>query len=433
MNEMLIIILLCVSCALSAAALIAAVAAARKKNAKTDEATLKKLDELKAGLDGRLSAVQTSVSEAIRTLSSQQADTAMKDAQTIKNSLDAFAKQVETMSAGMDKRMAEIRATMETRLGAMQEDNNKRLSQIEVTVNEKLQKTLDERVANSFKTVSEQLEQVYKGLGEMHALATGVGDLKKVLSNVKSRGILGEMQLDRILEDILTPAQYDKNVITKKGSKDPVEFAVKLPSKDDDAAYIYMPIDSKFPLERYAALQDAYEQGDATAINAASAQLEAFIKENAKKIREKYIDPPHTTEFGIMFLPTEGLYAEVVRRTELVSFISSKYHINVAGPSTVSALLNSLQMGFKTLAIEKRSHEVWKILAAVKTEFVKFEKELSSLQKNLEKASDSIETLVMTRTRLMMSKLKKVEELPEEESRKILDGPDGAETETDDE
>lgn len=433
MNEMLTIILLCVSCALSAAALIAAVAAARKKNAKTDEATLKKLDELKAGLDGRLSAVQTSVSEAIRTLSSQQADTAMKDAQTIKNSLDAFAKQVETMSAGMDKRMAEIRATMETRLGAMQEDNNKRLSQIEVTVNEKLQKTLDERVANSFKTVSEQLEQVYKGLGEMHALATGVGDLKKVLSNVKSRGILGEMQLDRILEDILTPAQYDKNVITKKGSKDPVEFAVKLPSKDDDAAYIYMPIDSKFPLERYAALQDAYEQGDAAAINAASAQLEAFIKENAKKIREKYIDPPHTTEFGIMFLPTEGLYAEVVRRTELVSFISSKYHINVAGPSTVSALLNSLQMGFKTLAIEKRSHEVWKILAAVKTEFVKFEKELSSLQKNLEKASDSIETLVMTRTRLMMSKLKKVEELPEEESRKILDGPDGAETETDDE
>lgn len=433
MNEMLTIILLCVSCVLSAAALIAAVAAARKKDAKTDEATLKKLDELKAGLDGRLSAVQTSVSESIRTLSSQQADTAMKDAQTIKNSLDAFAKQVETMSAGMDKRMAEIRATMETRLGAMQEDNNKRLSQIEVTVNEKLQKTLDERVANSFKTVSEQLEQVYKGLGEMHALATGVGDLKKVLSNVKSRGILGEMQLDRILEDILTPAQYDKNVITKKGSKDPVEFAVKLPSKDDDAAYIYMPIDSKFPLERYAALQDAYEQGDATAINAASAQLEAFIKENAKKIREKYIDPPHTTEFGIMFLPTEGLYAEVVRRTELVSFISSKYHINVAGPSTVSALLNSLQMGFKTLAIEKRSHEVWKILAAVKTEFVKFEKELSSLQKNLEKASDSIETLVMTRTRLMMSKLKKVEELPEEESRKILDGPDGAETETDDE
>lgn len=433
MNEMLIIILLCVSCALSAAALIAAVAAAKKKNAKADEATLKKLDELKAGLDGRLSAVQTSVSEAIRTLSSQQADTAMKDAQTIKNSLDAFAKQVETMSSGMDKRMAEIRATMETRLGAMQEDNNKRLSQIEVTVNEKLQKTLDERVANSFKTVSEQLEQVYKGLGEMHALATGVGDLKKVLSNVKSRGILGEMQLDRILEDILTPAQYDKNVITKKGSKDPVEFAVKLPSKDDDAAYIYMPIDSKFPLERYTALQDAYEQGDAAAINAASAQLEAFIKENAKKIREKYIDPPHTTEFGIMFLPTEGLYAEVVRRTELVSFISSKYHINVAGPSTVSALLNSLQMGFKTLAIEKRSHEVWKILAAVKTEFVKFEKELSSLQKNLEKASDSIETLVMTRTRLMMSKLKKVEELPEEESRKILDGPDGAETETDDE
>ena len=431
MNETLITILLCVSCVLSAAALVAAIAAARKKPENSEKETLKKLDEAKAGLDGRISAVQTSVSEAIRTLSSQQTETAMKDAQTMKNSLDAFAKQVETMSAGMDKRMAEIRVTMETRLGAMQEDNNKRLSQIETTVNEKLQKTLDERVTNSFKTVNEQLEKVYKGLGEMQTLATGVGDLKKVLSNVKTRGILGEMQLDRILEDILTPAQYDTNVITKKGSKDPVEFAVKIPSKDSDTEYVYMPIDSKFPLERYAALQDAYEQGDAAAISAASAQLEAFIKENAKSIREKYIDPPHTTEFGVMFLPTEGLYAEVVRRTELVSYISSKYHINVAGPSTVSALLNSLQMGFKTLAIEKRSHEVWKILGAVKTEFGKFEKELSTLQKSLEKASASVDALVTTRTRLMMSKLKKVEELPEEESKKILDDADA--TETDDE
>ena len=287
MNETLITILLCVSCVLSAAALVAAIAAAKKKPENSEKETLKKLDEAKAGLDGRISAVQTSVSEAIRTLSSQQTETAMKDAQTMKNSLDAFAKQVETMSAGMDKRMAEIRVTMETRLGAMQEDNNKRLSQIETTVNEKLQKTLDERVANSFKTVNEQLEKVYKGLGEMQTLATGVGDLKKVLSNVKTRGILGEMQLDRILEDILTPAQYDTNVITKKGSKDPVEFAVKIPSKDSDTEYVYMPIDSKFPLERYAALQDAYEQGDAAAISAASAQLEAFIKENAKSIREK--------------------------------------------------------------------------------------------------------------------------------------------------
>ncbi len=429
MNDTLIIILLGISCALSAAALIAAVVAASGRKKDDGDKTLKKLDEMKAGLDGRLSAVQTSVSEAIRNLSSQQTETAMKDAQTLKNSLEAFAKQVEATSSGMDKRMAEIRATMETRLGAMQEDNGKRLTQIEATVNEKLQKTLDERVANSFKTVSEQLEQVYKSLGEMHTLATGVGDLKKVLSNVKTRGILGEMQLDRILEDILTPAQYDTNVVTKKGSKDPVEFAIKLPSKDSDTEYIYMPIDSKFPLERYTALQDAYELGDAAAINAASAQFEAFIKENAKAIREKYIDPPHTTEFGIMFLPTEGLYAEVVKRTDLVSFISTKYHINVAGPSTVSALLNSLQMGFKTLAIEKRSHEVWKLLAAVKTEFTKFEGELSALQKNLEKASTSVDKLLTTRTRLMMSKLKKVEELPEEESRQILADAEEAETE----
>ncbi len=431
MNETLITVLLCVSCVLSAAALIAAVAAARKKTEKNENETLKKLDEAKAGLEGRISAVQTSVAEAIRTLSSQQTATAMKDAQTLKNSLDAFAKQVEATSAGMDKRMAEIRATMETRLGSMQEDNNKRLSQIETTVNEKLQKTLDERVANSFKTVNEQLEKVYKGLGEMQTLATGVGDLKKALSNVKTRGILGEMQLDRILEDILTPAQYDINVITKKGSNDPVEFALKIPSRDGDDSYIYMPIDSKFPLERYSALQDAYEQGDSAAISAATSQLESFIKENAKKIREKYIDPPHTTEFGIMFLPTEGLYAEVVRRSELVSYISEQYHINIAGPSTISALLNSLQMGFKTLAIEKRSHEVWKVLGAVKTEFGAFQKELLRLQKNLENASTSVDTLFKTRTRLMLSKLKKVEELPEEESAKMFDDVDV--TETDDE
>ena len=246
MNETLITILLCVSCVLSAAALVAAIAAARKKPENSEKETLKKLDEAKAGLDGRISAVQTSVSEAIRTLSSQQTETAMKDAQTMKNSLDAFAKQVETMSAGMDKRMAEIRVTMETRLGAMQEDNNKRLSQIETTVNEKLQKTLDERVANSFKTVNEQLEKVYKGLGEMQTLATGVGDLKKVLSNVKTRGILGEMQLDRILEDILTPAQYDTNVLTKNGSKDLREFSVEIPSKDSDTEYVYMWIHTKF-------------------------------------------------------------------------------------------------------------------------------------------------------------------------------------------
>lgn len=431
MNETLITILLCVSCVLSAAAFVAAIAAARKKPENSEKETLKKLDETKAGLDGRISAVQTSVAEAIRTLSSQQTETAMKDAQTLKNSLDAFAKQVETMSSGMDKRMAEIRVTMETRLGAMQEDNNKRLSQIETTVNEKLQKTLDERVANSFKTVNEQLEKVYKGLGEMQTLATGVGDLKKVLSNVKTRGILGEMQLDRILEDILTPAQYDTNVITKKGSNDPVEFALKIPSRDGDDSYIYMPIDSKFPLERYSALQDAYEKGDSAAISAATSQLESFIKENAKKIREKYIDPPHTTEFGIMFLPTEGLYAEVVRRSELVSYISEQYHINIAGPSTISALLNSLQMGFKTLAIEKRSHEVWKVLGAVKTEFGRFEDELSTLQNSLKKASTSVDKLFKTRTKQMLSKLKKVEELPEEESAKMFDDVDV--TETDDE
>ncbi len=228
------------------------------------------------------------------------------------------------------------------------------------------------------------------------------------------------MQLDRILDDILSPAQYDKNIITKKGSKDPVEFAIKIPSKTTDGEYVYMPIDSKFPLERYTVLQEAYDSGDSASITAASSQLESFIKENAKKIHEKYIDPPHTTEFGIMFLPTEGLYAEVVRRTELVSEISSKYHINIAGPSTVSALLNSLQMGFKTLAIEKRSHEVWVTLSACKTEFQKFVKELEVLETSLKKASKSVDTLIHTRTRMMLSKLKNVEELPESESEKIF-------------
>ena len=418
MNETLITILLCVSCVLSAAALVAAIAAARKKPENSEKETLKKLDEAKAGLDGRISAVQTSVSEAIRTLSSQQTETAMKDAQTMKNSLDAFAKQVETMSAGMDKRMAEIRVTMETRLGAMQEDNNKRLSQIETTVNEKLQKTLDERVANSFKTVNEQLEKVYKGLGEMQTLATGVGDLKKVLSNVKTRGILGEIQLGAILEEILSPEQYEANVATVPGSKNVVEYAVKLPG--EEGAPVYLPIDSKFPGDSYAALQDAYESGSAEAVQAAFNVLAGRIKSFAKDIHDKYIEVPYTTEFGIMFLPFEGLYAEAVNRG-LVEVLQRDYKVNIAGPSTMAALLNSLQMGFRTVAIQKRSSEVWTILGAVKSEFDKFGDILAATQNRLNQANAELDKLVGVRTRAIRRKLRDVEKLDGDTASRLLE------------
>jgi DNA recombination protein RmuC len=290
------------------------------------------------------------------------------------------------------------------------------------TVDEKLQNTLEEKMNKSFELVNQRLEQVYKGLGEMQQLAVGVGDLKKVLTNVKTRGIVGEIHLGAILSEILPPEQYDENVATKKNSKNVVEFAVKLPADDD--SFIYLPIDSKFPGDTYAALRDAIEEGDKEKIALAAKTLATTIKNEAKDIRDKYIDPPNTTEFAIMFLPFEGLYSEVVNRG-LVEELQRRYKVNVAGPSTMAALLNSLQMGFKTLAVQKRSAEVWNILGAVKTEFDKFNDVLVATQQRINQANNELDKLVGVRTRQIRRKLSNVQKL--EDNNSVLELSDGEE------
>lgn len=322
------------------------------------------------------------------------------------------------MAMENEQKLEYIRRTMSEKIGELTEDNNRQLEQMRQTVDEKLQRTLEDRIGQSFKLVSERLEQVYRGLGEMQTLATGVGDLKKVLSNVKTRGILGEIQLGTILEQILAPEQYEENVCTKSTGAERVEFAVKLPGEDDRT--VYLPIDAKFPGDAYARLVDAYDAGDAAAIETAGKILERVIKSEAKDIREKYIEPPNTTDFGIMFLPFEGLYAEVVRRG-LVEVLQRDYKVNIAGPTTMAALLNSLQMGFKTLAIQKHSSEVWDILGAVKNEFGKFEDVLMAAQKKINQANDDLDKLVGTRSRMIRSKLRKVTTLSDEQSETLLE------------
>ena len=305
-----------------------------------------------------------------------------------------------------------------------------KLEKMRETVDEKLHKTLEERLGQSFKLVSDRLEAVQKGLGEMQSLANGVGDLKKVLSNVKTRGVLGEIQLGNILEQIMAPEQYEANVKTKVGSNDHVEFAIKLPGKDDNGKEVYLPIDAKFPQEDYVRLQTAYDTGDLVAIESSNKALVQSVKRFAKDIRDKYIDPPNTTDFGIMFLPLEGLFAEIVRQPEVVALLQREYKIIVTGPTTLAAMLNSLQMGFKTLAIQKRSSEVWQILGAVKTEFGKFGGVLEKAQKKINEANQELDALVGTRTRMMLSKLKKVEELPSSDKNPLV-GSLGEEEEED--
>jgi DNA recombination protein RmuC len=336
-----------------------------------------------------------------------------------KNLLDSFSKQLTDLTLLNEQKLERVKATVEERLTFLQEDNNRKLEQMRLTVDEKLHATLEQRLGESFKLVSERLELVHKGLGEMQTLASGVGDLKRVLTNVKTRGALGEIQLENILEQILTVEQYDKNVVTKKGSNDRVEFAVKLPSRDDRGEQIYLPIDSKFPLEDYQRLQEAEEMGNQALIGEAIKNLEARIKLEAKRIRDKYIDPPNTTDFALMFLPIEGLYAEVLKRPGLWEVLQREYRVVVTGPTTLTALLNSLQMGFRTLAIQKRTSEVWQILGAVKTEFGKFGDILEKTHKKLQEASNTIES-ASVRTRAIERKLKSVEELPPAEAARIL-------------
>lgn len=333
-------------------------------------------------------------------------------------SLAQLEERLKTFSLTNEQQLDNIRHSVENRLNYIQEDNNKKLEEMRKTVDERLQQSIEEKMNRSFSLVNERLEQVYKGLGEMQSLAVGVGDLKKVLSNVKTRGILGEIQLSAILSEILSPEQYEENVATKKGSKNVVEFAVKLPSDDDK--FIYLPIDSKFPGDTYAALRDAIDEGDKIKIDLAAKALITRIKSEAKDIHDKYIDPPYTTEFAIMFLPFEGLYSEAVNRG-LVEILQRDYKVNIAGPSTMAALLNSLQMGFKTLAVQKRSAEVWEILGAVKQEFDKFGDVLEATQQRLDQANKELDKLVGVRTRQIQRKLKDVQTPAKELSGKIFD------------
>ncbi len=328
-----------------------------------------------------------------------------------KDQLDSFSKQLLAMAKLNEERLEAMRQTIATQLRAIQEDNTRKLEQMRSTVDEKLQSTLEKRLGESFKQVSERLEQVYKGLGEMRNLATGVGDLKKVLTNVKTRGTWGEIRLSHILEQILTPDQYDVNVATKKNSNERVEFAIKLPGQDsDNQKVVWLPIDSKFPQEDYQRLLDAQEAADKELSERSIKNLAMRVKAEAKYIRDKYIDPPHTTDFGIMFLPVEGLYAEVLRQPGLCDTLQREFRIVITGPTTLAALLNSLQMGFRTLAIEKRSSEVWELLGVVKTEFGKFGDVLAKTKKKLKEASNTIGQAEV-RTRAIERKLRKVEEV----------------------
>lgn len=344
--------------------------------------------------------------------------------QAVQNMSQVLLTAQTSANTAINENLESIRRAMVTQLSGIREENNRQLEQMRQTVDEKLQKTLNDRITQSFQLVNERLEQVYAGLGEMKTLASGVGDLKKVLSNVKTRGILGEVQLGAILEQILSPEQYEANVKTRPNSTHYVEFAVKLPGTDEGT--VWLPIDAKFPIDAYTQLLEAYDAGDADAVKAAGSILEQRIKAFARDIRDKYVAPPHTTDFGIMFLPIEGLYAEVVRRG-MIETLQKEYHINIAGPTTMAALLNSLQMGFKTLAIQKRSGEVWKLLGAVKTEFDKFGNVIEAAQQRLEQAGNELDKLVGVRTRQIQRRLAQVTSLPEAESTQLIEGGDSVE------
>jgi DNA recombination protein RmuC len=337
-----------------------------------------------------------------------------------KSQLDIFADQLKNLTSTNDSRMEKLRETLQIRLQAIQEDNAKQLEQMRATVDEKLHDTLEKRLGESFKLVSDRLEQVQKGLGEMQTLANGVGDLKRVLTNVKTRGTFGEVQLGALLEQVLAPGQYAANVETRKGSGQRVEFALRLPGRDGtEGSIVHLPLDAKFPQEDYLRLVEAQERADAVAAEEAGRLLERAIRLAATDIRDKYLDPPQTTDFGIMFLPTEGLYAEVLRRPSLADALQRDLKVLVAGPTTLAALLNSLQMGFRTLAIEKRSAEVWNLLGAVRTEFGKFGEMLDKTSKKLQEAGNHIEAAA-TRTRQMERKLKNVQALPSSEAQGVL-------------
>ncbi|MFH1147660.1 MAG: DNA recombination protein RmuC [Pseudomonadota bacterium] len=351
---------------------------------------------------------------------SQLANLTAQNTQKLDRINETMEQKFRILTQSNEEKLERMRETVDGRLRSIQEDTGRKLEQMRATVDEKLHDTLEKRLGESFRIVSERLEMVHKGLGEMQTLASGVGDLKKVLTNVKTRGTFGEIQLGNLLEQILTSDQYETNVMTKKGSNARVEFAIKLPGRDEKQEnVVWLPIDAKFPQEDYLRLVEAQEEGSPVPVEEASKQLEKTIKEMARLIKEKYLDPPNTTDFGVMFLPTEGLYAEVLRRTGVFESLQREYRVVITGPTTLAALLNSLQMGFRTLAIERRSSDVWSLLGAVKTEFANFGAILDKTQKKLQEASNTIDTAAR-RSRAIERKLKDVQEAPEANGATLL-------------
>lgn len=367
-----------------------------------------------------LGAFRTENAESLKHIAEQNFQSLETVRRTLDSSFQEFRKIFTENIQSFNELQREKFGELNKKQSELLQSTEKRLDEMRSTVDEKLQKTLNERIGQSFEMVSKQLEHVQKGLGEMQSLAQDVGGLKKVLGNVKMRGCIGEVQLEMLLEQILAPEQYEANVKIRKGSDTLVEFAIKLPGKDDSGNCVYLPIDAKFPKDAYEQLQNAYDSGDTSELDAASRNIEQTIKAMAKDIHDKYLDPPYTTDFGIMFLPFESIYGEVVRRASLLEQLQRDYKVIVTGPTTLAAILNSLQMGFRTLAIQKRSSEVWKVLGAVKTEFEKFGGMLEKAQKNIQTANNQIEEVMGKRTRAIQRHLRNVEALPQSESELLI-------------
>ena len=376
---------------------------------------------------GRLDSLEKNLDRMERFSREDMARNREETGRSLRDFNESLLNRMDETADRSAQKVDRIDETVDRHLKALQEDNSRRLEQIRATVDDKLHDTLERRLGESFKLVSDRLDMVHRGLGEMQTLASGVGDLKKVLTNVKTRGTLGEIRLQSLLEQILSPEQYQSNVATKRDSATRVEFAIRLPGRDEaENRPVWLPIDAKFPQEDYLRFLDAQETGDANRIEAASRQVDRIIREMARNIRDKYLDPPYTTDFSIMFLPTEGLYAEVLRRSGLFELLQREYRVVVAGPTTLAALLNSLQMGFRTLAIEKRSGEVWTLLGTVKTEFSTFGAILDRTQKKLQEATSTIEKAA-TRTRAIERRLRDIQSVPVEGKRELADGTGEAE------
>ncbi|MEQ1891019.1 MAG: DNA recombination protein RmuC [Planctomycetota bacterium] len=380
-------------------------------------ATDARLDTLRKALDDRLATLQEATTHSLHGIRTAADDSAKAQRQEL-------GSQIAKLSENNERKLTELRGTVEAKLGHIQSDNAMKLEEMRKTVDEKLQSTLETRLGKSFQLVSQQLEQVHKGLGEMQSLANGVGDLKRVLTNVKTRGTWGEVQLGNLLEQILSPEQYEKNVATRPGSADRVEFAIRLPGPEGkEGQVVWLPIDAKFPVEDYERLAKAADSGDQAGIDQAVKALENRLRMEAQSIKDKYLEPPHTTDFALLFLPTEGLYAEVLRRPGLVERMQREQRVVIAGPTTLAALLNSLQMGFRTLAIQQRSSEVWQVLGAVKTEFHKFGDVIDKVKKKLEEASNAVDS-ASVRSRAITRKLRSVEELPATQAAQLLGSAD---------